>query len=45
MSHIDKVLIIEVPLPNTDAIADADEGWAPRATWCRLPRTNWCRVC
>ncbi|MED6326637.1 MAG: hypothetical protein VYE14_04680, partial [Verrucomicrobiota bacterium] len=30
MSHIDKVLIIEAPLPNTDAIADADEGWAPR---------------
>ena len=30
MSHIDKLLIIEAPLPNTDAIADADEGWAPR---------------
>ena len=30
MSHIDKVLIIEAPLPKTNAVADADEGWAPR---------------
>ena len=30
MSHIDKVLIIEPPLPKTNAVADADEGWAPR---------------
>ena len=30
MSHIDKVLIIEAPLPKTNAVANADEGWAPR---------------
>jgi len=30
MSHIDKVLIIEAPLPKTDIIVDADETWAPR---------------
>ena len=30
MSHIDKVLIIEAPLPKTGALVDADESWAPR---------------
>ena len=45
MSHIDKVLIIEAPLPNTDTIMTPTRG-GHRATWCRLPpRTNWCRVC
>ena len=30
MSHIDKILIINAPLPKTNEIVDADESWAPR---------------
>ncbi|MDP6893629.1 MAG: DUF1549 domain-containing protein, partial [Verrucomicrobiota bacterium] len=30
MSHIDKVLIINAPLPKTNEIVEADESWAPR---------------
>ena len=30
MSHIDKVLIINAPLPKANEIVEADESWAPR---------------